>query len=95
MSPLIFINGVIFASAAAITLGLLGTLFLVALLGSESPALASEAKSLVISVLLFAVMTAASGLSFLGVLRQYWWRWLGVAAMWAVFGFLVAFYWPS
>lgn len=95
MSPLIFINGVIFASAAAITLGLLVTLLLVLMLGSESAALASESGPLSVSVLLFAVMTAVSGVSFLGVLRERRWRWPGVAAMWTVLALLVAYYWPA
>lgn len=95
MSPLIFINGVIFASAAAITLGLLVTLFLVLLLGDESAVLAAEAGPLMTSVVLFAVMTAASGLSFLGVLRQRRWRWLGVAGMLALLALLVAYYVPA
>ncbi len=95
MSPLIFINGVIFASAAAITLGLLVTLLLVLLLGSESAVLAAEARPLVISVVLFAVMTAVSGLSFLGVLRQRRWRWLGVAGMLVVLVLLIVYYVPA
>lgn len=95
MSPLIFINGVIFASAAAITLGLAVTLLIVVLVGSESAILSAEFKPLLTSVGLYAVMTAASGLSFLGVIRRRSWRWIAFAMMLLVLALLGFYYWPD
>lgn len=95
MSPLIFINGVVFASAGAVTLGLAVTLLIVLLLGSESPVLAAETEPLLEAVALFAVMTVASALSFLGVLKQKTWRWAGVALMLACLALLIGYFWPD
>ncbi len=95
MSPLIFINGVIFASSAAITLGLAVTLFIALLVGDESAILAAEVNPLLTSVGLYAAMTAVSGLSFLGVVRRHPWRWVAFAGMLAVLVLLFYYYWPG
>lgn len=95
MSPLIFINGVILASAASITLGLAVTLFIVVLLGSETPLLAAETSPLLQAVGLFACMTVASGVSFLGVMKNRPWRWPAVGLMLAVVALAGWFFWPA
>lgn len=90
-----FINGVLLASAAAITLGLAVTLLLVVIVGSESPVLAAETRPLLEAVGLFAVMTVASGMSFVGVLKNKSWRWPAVALMLAALLVMVAYFWPA
>ncbi len=95
MSPLIFINGVILASSAAITLGLAITLFLVVLLGDESPRLAAEFRPLLEGIGLFAVMTAASTASFVGLIRKRPWRWPAVGIMSLVLAALARYFWPA
>ena len=95
MSPLIFINGVLLASAAAITLGLAVTLFLVLLLGADAPVLAAETRPLLVAVGLFAVMTATSAASFVAVLKMKPWRWLAVTVMLASLVALTWYFLPS
>lgn len=90
-----FINGVLLASAAAVTLGLGVTLLLVILVGGESPALAAETRPLLEAVALFAVMTVASGVSFVGVIKNRSWRWPAVAIMLGFLLVMVAYFWPA
>lgn len=94
MSPLIFVNGVVLASAASITLGLLITLLLVLLLGDEYPRLAAELRPLLGNAAVFAIMTAFSAMSFLGLVRRWRWRWLAQGAMWLSLAGVVLYYWP-
>lgn len=94
MSPLIFVNGVILASAAAIALGLLVVVLLVLVLGGEYPRLAAELRPLLASSGLFAVMTALSAASFLGLVRRSPWRRLAQAAMWLSLVGVAAYFWP-
>ncbi|NNF51846.1 MAG: hypothetical protein HKN59_05340 [Gammaproteobacteria bacterium] len=95
MSPLIFINGVLLASAAAVTLGLAVTLFLVLLLGADAPVLAAETHPLMVAVGLFAVLTATSGVSFVGVVKNKPWRWPAVAVMMASLAGLTWYFLPA
>lgn len=94
MSPLIFVNGVILASAAAITLGLLIVLLLILILGEDYPRFASELQPLLASSGVFAVMTVFSAASFLGLVRQRPWRWVAQAAMWLTLAGVTLYFWP-
>lgn len=94
MSPLIFITGVILASAASISLGLLVTLFVVMVLGDEFPRLASELRPLLASSAVFAIMTAISALSFLGLVRRRRWRWYAQASMWLALVGVILYFLP-
>lgn len=94
MSPLTFVNGVILASAAAISLGLLIVLLLILVLGSEYPRLASEFRPLLASSGVFAVMTVVSALSFLGLVRRHPWRWVAQVVMWLALAGVTLYFWP-
>ena len=83
MTPLTFITGVLLGTAASICFGLIVVLFLFALLGSENPQVNTEMGSLAVSAVIFLLMTAVCAASFVALLKQHRWRWLGQGAMWA------------
>jgi hypothetical protein len=74
MRPAVVVLGFVLGSAAAITFALGGTMIVFMALRSEYPRLDSELGRLLISVVLFALLTAAAAGSFYGELKGRPWR---------------------
>ena len=87
MRPAVVVLGFIFGSAAAITFALVGSVIVFAVLRSEYPRLDAELPSLLTSVVLFMLLTAAAGGSFYGEIKRRPWRhgaWAGMLVMLAL-----------
>lgn len=95
MRPLTIITGILLGSAASIAAGLSVVLLLFSLMIDEYPRLADEYPALVDSALLFLALTAVCVISFLGLIKEWRWRWLGQAAMWAGLVLVVMYYLPE
>jgi hypothetical protein len=94
MQPLTVITGILLGTSAAIAAGLTVVLFLFFILADDHPRLAAEFGPLTVSTLIFLIMTAICGVSFLGLVRAARWRWLAQVAMWIGLGLTVVYYLP-
>lgn len=76
---LTIINAALFAlfASLAVVLGVVCIMYFFWL--ESSPRLQSEWHTVKFSTLLFAVLTVLAGTSFLGLLREYRWRWPALA----------------
>jgi cobalamin synthase len=95
LKPSVVLLGFVLGSAAAITFGLSGVLLVFAVLRPDYPRLQEEFPSLLQNLGVFAVLTAAAGVSFYGLLFQAAWRRIAVAVLLAGLAAAVWFYWPS
>ncbi len=95
MRPLTIITGILLGSAASIAAGLSVVLLLFFLLIDEYPRLADEYPALVDSALVFLALTVVCVISFLGLIKQWRFRWLGQAAMWVGLVLVVMYYLPE
>ena len=75
MLPLTVITGILLGCSVSITIGLGVVVFLFALNMGEHPQIQAEFPTLVVSVVLFAIMTVVCGLSFIALIRRHAWRW--------------------
>lgn len=94
MRPLTVVTGVLLGSCLAITAGLGAVLLIFLVLDEEYPRLAYEFRALLVSLSIFAVMTAISALSFYWLLINHRFRWPAQVTLWA--GLLATgyYYWP-
>jgi hypothetical protein len=90
MRPVAVLNGVLFASVAAIALCLACTALVFALLATDSPRLEAEIRPLLETTGLFLAASVACGAAFYGQLRDRAWRWW---AQLAAVGALAAVTW--
>ena len=95
MKPLTIITGVLLGSSGAITLGLAVVMLIFLFSGLDQPRIKDEFSPLAGSVTLFAILTAVSAVSFVGVLRERAWRWWAQGAMWLLAIGIGRYYWPS
>lgn len=95
MKPLTIITGVVLGSAGAITVGLAVVMLIFVLSGLDQPRIRDEFSPLAGSVALFALLTAVSAGSFVGLVREQRWRWWLQAAMWALLLGIGVYYWPA
>lgn len=95
MRPLTIITGVVLGSAFSITLGLAVVIVIFYFTGLDEPRIADEFDPLIGSVGLFFVLTAISAASFVGLVKERFWRWYAQAAMWVALLLIVRYYWPS
>jgi hypothetical protein len=95
MRPSVVLLGFALGSAASITFALLGVAVVFAVLGSEHPRLRSEFPTLLSSLALFAVLTAAAAASFYGQLRVKPWRRFAIAALFGGLAGVAWVYWPA
>jgi hypothetical protein len=97
MRPFTVLIGIVLGSAASITFGLGAVLIVFGVLAGRHPELIDlrrELPRLVLSLLAFAVLTAASAGSFLGQAKGRPWRgWAHVATLGALAG-ITLLYWP-
>jgi Ca2+/Na+ antiporter len=94
MRPFTVLIGIVLGSAASITFGLGAVLIIFCVLSGEHPDLSRELPRLLLSLLVFALLTAASAGSFLGQARARPWRGWAHAAMLACLCLVVLMYWP-
>lgn len=94
MRPLTVVTLIILGSSFAIMVSLAAVIVIVMILGDEYPRLQREFEPLLASLAVFVGMTAISGGSFYGFVKNHPARYLGHAAMWV--GVLLTgwYYWP-
>jgi hypothetical protein len=95
MRPFTVLIGILMGSAASITFGLGTVLIVFCILAGKHPDLSRELPQLVVSLIVFAVLTAASAGSFVGQAKGRSWRgWahIGTAVCLAV---VVMLFWPT
>jgi hypothetical protein len=95
MKPSVVLLGFALGSAASITFALVGVAVVFGVLGSEYPRLRSEVPTLLASLVLFALLTAAAGASFYGQLRGRPWRRIAIAVLLAGLAAAAWMYWPA
>jgi hypothetical protein len=88
--------GFVLGSAAAITFALAGTTIVFVTLRSEYPRLQAEFGQLLVSMALFAVLTAVAGSSFYGELKARPWRRIALVGLLGTLAVVAAYHaWPS
>ncbi len=92
MRPFTVLIGIILGSAASITFGL-GTTLIVLVIVAD-PNHAREIPRLILSLLAFGVLTAASAGSFLGLVKERQWRVWAHLATAVCLGAVIFLYWP-
>jgi hypothetical protein len=94
MRPFTVLIGIVLGTAASITFSLGAVLIVFGVLAGRHPDLSRELPKLMLSLLAFGVLTAASAGSFLGQVKGRSWRpWAHVATL-AVLSAIVLIYWP-
>jgi hypothetical protein len=94
MRPFTVLIGIVLGSAASITFGLGAVLIVFCVLAGRHPDLWRELPRLVLSLLAFGVLTAASAGSFLGQAKARPWRGWAHAATLGVLAVITLWYWP-
>jgi uncharacterized transporter YbjL len=95
MRPGVVVLGFVLGSAAAITFALAGTMIVFVALRSEYPRLEGELRPLLISLVLFSLLTVAAASSFYGEIRERRWRHIALAALVAILAAVAAYHaWP-
>jgi hypothetical protein len=92
MRPAVVVLGFVLGSAAAITFALAGTTIVFMALRSEYPRLDGELGRLLISVVLFALLTGTAAGSFYGELRERPWRRNALVLLLAMLAVVAAYY---
>jgi predicted benzoate:H+ symporter BenE len=94
MRPFTVLIGIVMGSAASITFGLVTVLIVFGILAGRHPDLMREVPQLVVSLVAFAGLTAASAGSFVGQAKQRSWRgWAHLATVVCLAG-VVLMFWP-
>ena len=94
MRPFTVLIGIVLGSAASITFGLGAVLIVFVVLRGQHPDLAHEMPQLAGNLIAFALLTAASGFSFLGQAQlRPWRRWAHLVTAICLAG-LVFLHWP-
>lgn len=94
MRPFTVLIGIVLGTAASITFSL-GTVSIVfGILAGRHPDLSAELPKLLVSLLAFAALTAASAGSFLGQARGRRWRPWAHAATALALSAIVLLFWP-
>jgi hypothetical protein len=92
MRPFTVLIGIVLGSAASITFGLGATLIVLIVVADSNHT--REIPQLILSLLAFGVLTAASAGSFLGLVKERpWRRWAHLATA-ACLGAVIFLYWP-
>jgi hypothetical protein len=94
MRPFTVLILIVLGSATSITFGLAAVLIIFCVLAARHPDLWRELPRLTLSLLAFAVLTAASAGSFFGQVKGRRWRAWAHAATAATLGAVILLYWP-
>jgi len=94
MRPFTVLIGILMGSAASISFGLGSVLIVFCILAGKHPDLSRELPQLLLSLLAFGVLTAASAGSFVGQAKGRSWRGWAHAATFAALAVIVMLYWP-
>jgi hypothetical protein len=94
MRPFTVLIGIVLGSAASITFGLSTVLIVFGVLAARHPDLLRELPRLTLSLVAFALLTAASAGSFFGQIKTRPWRGWAHAATAATLGAVVLMFWP-
>jgi hypothetical protein len=94
MRPFTVLIGIVLGSAASISFGLGSVLIVFCILAGKHPDLSRELPQLVLSLLAFGVLTAASAGSFVGQAKGRSWRGWAHAATFVSLAAVVLMYWP-
>ena len=94
MRPFAVLNAIIFGSAAAITFGLGGVIFIFLVLKGRYPEVLGEFGALLQGAGMFSLLTMAAGASLFATLKRAGWRHLAQAGMWICVLALAILYWP-
>lgn len=94
MRPMTMLNGVLLGTSVAIAIGTAVTLLIVTLLAGESSRLESEWRPLLVTTVLFVVLSGLCAAAFIGHLRERAWRWAAQAGVVLAIAAVVAFFWP-
>jgi hypothetical protein len=94
MRPFTVLIGIVMGSAASITFGLMAVLIVFGLLAGKHPDLWRELPRLVMSLIAFGILTAASAGSFVGQAKGRSWRGWAHAGTLLCLGAIVMLYWP-
>lgn len=94
MRPFTVLIGIVMGSAASISFGLGSVLIVFCILAGKHPDLSRELPQLLLSLLAFAILTAASAGSFVGQAKGRSWRGWAHAATLVALVAVVLLYWP-
>jgi hypothetical protein len=94
MRPFTVLIGIVLGTATSITFSLGTVLIVFGVLAGRHPDQARELPKLLLSLVAFAALTAASAGSFLGQVKGRSWRPWAHAATLAALGVIVFMYWP-
>jgi hypothetical protein len=94
MRPFTVLIGIVLGSGASITFGLGTVLIVFLVLGGRHPELLRELPRLALSLIAFALLTAASAGSFLGQAKAKPWRVWAHLATGICLCAVVLLYWP-
>ena len=95
MQPLTILIGVVLGSAAATTFALGATLVVFLVLAGEHPQFKAELPLLAVYALVFGILTALAGLSFVAQVKRYRWRGWSQLLMWSALAGVAALYWST
>lgn len=95
MKPLTALLGILAGSAIALASGLIMTWIVILLLPADEQVFAPEHAHLVQAIAMFSLVSAASGGSFYGELRERRWRFAAHVGTLATLGVAVWLYWPK
>ena len=94
MRPLTVITGILLGSCVSIAISLAMVLVVFLFLGDDYPRLQHEFRPLLVSLLIFSVMTVLTAGSFYSLIRALHWRYWAQGFMWAGFAVTVWYYLP-
>ncbi len=94
MRPFTVLIGIVLGSAASITFSLGAVLVVLSILAGQHPEQSRELPRLLLSLVAFALLTAASAGSFLGQAKVRPWRGWAHAATLACLAIIIFLYWP-
>ena len=94
MRPLTVITGILLGSCASIAISLTMVLVVFLFLGDDYPRLQHEFRPLLVSLLIFSVMTILAAGSFYSLVRTLHWRYWAQGFMWTGLAVTVWYYLP-
>jgi hypothetical protein len=94
MRPLAVLIAIVTGSAVSLAVGLLMTGAVLIFMTADQERFVMETGQLLQAILLFTLLSAASGLALYGELRSRQWRLVAMVGMVAMLGVAVWTYWP-